>query len=309
MANARCYENVSGPCPKEVFDNNGTFTFGGSYAQGLIPLSTEYQFKLTWFATNGSMSGSTYSDKFSMVDPIISSSTTSTSASTATTDHSTTSSGSSVSNSASSTSTPAPAQPTTSTVVSESSSPAKSKGLSTGAKAGIGIGVAIGAFLVLLGALLLCRRRRTRKTTTLPRGLDTAYDPYEIPVGSKSRGLDGSPSSGSDQAMKAASHHEREPTPPRTPPRETNSPPPPSPREQWTPRSDVINQGEDVFALDPDEILADESQMTPEQLRQWEEEERIIDEAIRESERKEVLKAKRESLQNGINALRSGSLS
>jgi hypothetical protein len=58
----------------------------------------------------------------------------------------------------------------------------------------------------------------------------------------------------------------------------------PSPHEHWTPRSDVTSTGGISFAVDQDDIVVDESQMTPEQLQQLEDEERRIDAAIRESE-------------------------
>jgi MYXO-CTERM domain-containing protein len=60
---------------------------------------------------------------------------------------------------------------------------AQSPGLSTGAKAGIGVGVAIGVLaLLLLGALLLRRRRRKPKTDQtpvtdqMPYGIDTKQE-------------------------------------------------------------------------------------------------------------------------------------
>jgi MYXO-CTERM domain-containing protein len=53
---------------------------------------------------------------------------------------------------------------------------AQSPGLSTGAKAGIGVGVAIGVLtLLLLGALLLWRRRRKPKTDQTPVTHQTPY--------------------------------------------------------------------------------------------------------------------------------------
>ena len=54
---------------------------------------------------------------------------------------------------------------------------AQSPDLSTGAKAGIGVGVAIGVLaLLLLGALLLRRRRRNLKTDQTPYGIDTKQE-------------------------------------------------------------------------------------------------------------------------------------
>jgi len=53
----------------------------------------------------------------------------------------------------------------------------QSPGLSTGAKAGIGVGIAIGVLaLLLLGALLLGRRRRKPKTDQTPYGIDTKQE-------------------------------------------------------------------------------------------------------------------------------------
>ena len=153
------------------------------------------------------------------------------------------------------------------------------------------------------------------KTATHPSEIDATsrkvgYSRYEIPAESKPHEVDVSPSLGSDEAIKSGTvenHFEIEQTPPI--PRRNDAHLLPSPDEHWTPRSDVTSTEEDAFAVDLDEIVVDESQMTPAQLRELEDEEERIDAAIRESERLMDLRRQRDELQNRISAAKGGPLS
>jgi hypothetical protein len=73
-----------------------------------------------------------------------------------------------------------------------------------------------------------------------------------------------------------------------------------------TARSDVPSIGRSSFAVDPEDSVVDESQMTPAQLQELEEEERRIDAAIKESERLMELRRQREELQSRISAAKNG---
>jgi hypothetical protein len=79
----------------------------------------------------------------------------------------------------------------------------------------------------------------------------------------------------------------------------------PSQSPPRTARSDATSIGRSSFAVDPEDSVVDESQMTPSQLQELEEEERRIDAAIKESERLMELRRQREELQSRISAAKN----
>ncbi|KAL1792270.1 hypothetical protein ACET3X_010021 [Alternaria dauci] len=91
----------------------------------------------------------------------------------------------SILSSVSTTSSTLPIAPPTAPVISSGSSidVESSSGLSTGAKAGIGAGLGVGALLVVVGAYLLYRKRRSARTSEATGSYQHEAQQYEKPIG------------------------------------------------------------------------------------------------------------------------------
>jgi hypothetical protein len=275
------------------FANNGTGTFGGPYADGLV-LGHSYHFNIQYTEPNGTLAGNSNSSSFIMINPVVGSASKTSSAN---------------STAATSTSASASTQPPSTSIAAAQNS---SSGLPTGAKAGIAVGVTVVGLLFLLGIFFLWRRHnRSHQTTTHSTHVADATGPSELEgkAMTQSPGYSGSYSGelSADAPVKKPQELDSN-TISRIPLEKSKQKRPVS--EASRSESHLMPPASGPSLSSPSDVSTGSStfvggqrtseDMTPEQLAQLEEEERRIDEAIRESE------AQRKAVEARIKQARGG---
>lgn len=261
-----CGRDAGGACVQ--FANNGTGTFGGSYADGLI-LGHSYHFNIQFTEPNGTLPGNSSSSSFTMINPVVGSvsQTTSASSTKVTSTSAASRSSSTMTQSATASATPATNPP--------------SSGLSTGAKAGIAVGATLAGLLFLLGVFFLWRR--LNRSGQMQDGQMTQSGPSELEGKRLTAGYYGGELP-ADEPAKKPQELDSNPTASLNVSKEKSAASathlmPPAVGASLAGDSDA-STGASTF-IGGQRVSED---MTPEQLAQLEEEERRIDEAIRESE-------------------------